>query len=162
MVVVPDLIKGGFIVGGKHGRGVASCRTADGWSAPAFVSVGGGSWDYKLASKVWTWSCCTRSMGRQLEPGLPVTLPLTGQGLPFSGQALRECELMSVINRGRQRADHQWVPVILSFLTVFNRTNLLLFSSQVFISSKPRPSSFGRGFIFQDCPCRVHHALGDD
>src|ERR1700726_1536603 len=43
ILVVPDLIKGGFIFGGKHGRGVASCRTAEGWSAPAFVSVGGGS-----------------------------------------------------------------------------------------------------------------------
>jgi lipid-binding SYLF domain-containing protein len=43
ILVVPDLIKGGFILGGKHGRGVATCRTADGWSAPAFVSVGGGS-----------------------------------------------------------------------------------------------------------------------
>src|SRR5437660_11248422 len=40
ILVVPDLIKGGFIVGGKHGGGVATCRTADGWSAPAFVSVG--------------------------------------------------------------------------------------------------------------------------
>ena len=36
IVVVPNLIKGGFIIGGKHGRGVASCRTPDGWSAPAF------------------------------------------------------------------------------------------------------------------------------
>jgi lipid-binding SYLF domain-containing protein len=44
ILVVPDLIKGGFIFGGKHGRGVASCRTEHGWSAPAFVSVGGGSW----------------------------------------------------------------------------------------------------------------------
>src|SRR6202140_4712879 len=43
IVVVPNMIKGGFVFGGKHGRGVASCRTADGWSAPAFVSVGGGS-----------------------------------------------------------------------------------------------------------------------
>jgi len=43
ILVVPNLIKGGFIFGGKHGRGVASCRTAEGWSAPAFVSVGGGS-----------------------------------------------------------------------------------------------------------------------
>jgi lipid-binding SYLF domain-containing protein len=33
---------------GKHGRGVASCRTADGWSAPAFVSVGGGSWGLQI------------------------------------------------------------------------------------------------------------------
>src|SRR5438874_10873673 len=48
IVVVPHLIKGGFIVGGKHGRGVATCRTADGWSAPAFVSVGGGSWGLQI------------------------------------------------------------------------------------------------------------------
>ena len=48
IVVVPDLIKGGFIFGGKHGRGVASCRTSEGWSAPAFVSVGGGSWGLQI------------------------------------------------------------------------------------------------------------------
>jgi len=48
MVVVPHLIKGGFIIGGKHGRGIASCRTAEGWSAPAFVSVGGGSWGLQI------------------------------------------------------------------------------------------------------------------
>ena len=48
ILVVPDLIKGGFIFGGKHGRGVASCRTSAGWSAPAFVSVGGGSWGLQI------------------------------------------------------------------------------------------------------------------
>jgi SH3 domain-containing YSC84-like protein 1 len=48
VVVVPHLIKGGFIVGGKHGRGVATCRTATGWSAPAFISVGGGSWGLQI------------------------------------------------------------------------------------------------------------------
>jgi lipid-binding SYLF domain-containing protein len=48
ILVIPHLIKGGFIVGGKHGRGVASCRTPEGWSAPAFVSVGGGSWGLQI------------------------------------------------------------------------------------------------------------------
>src|SRR5579872_4877162 len=48
ILVVPDLIKGGFIFGGKHGRGVATCRTPNGWSAPAFVSVGGGSWGLQI------------------------------------------------------------------------------------------------------------------
>jgi SH3 domain-containing YSC84-like protein 1 len=48
ILVVPDLIKGGFIFGGKHGRGVATCRTTNGWSAPAFVSVGGGSWGLQI------------------------------------------------------------------------------------------------------------------
>jgi len=48
VVIVPDLIKGGFVFGGKHGRGVATCRTPEGWSAPAFVSVGGGSWGLQI------------------------------------------------------------------------------------------------------------------
>jgi lipid-binding SYLF domain-containing protein len=48
MIVVPHLIKGGFIFGGKHGRGIATCRTSTGWSAPAFVSVGGGSWGLQI------------------------------------------------------------------------------------------------------------------
>ena len=51
IMVVPNLIKAGFIVGGKHGRGVASCRTATGWSAPAFVSVGGGSWGLQIGAE---------------------------------------------------------------------------------------------------------------
>ena len=48
IVVVPHLVKGGFVVGGEHGRGIASCRTPEGWSAPAFVSVGGGSWGLQI------------------------------------------------------------------------------------------------------------------
>lgn len=48
IVIVPDLIKGGFVFGAKHGRGVATCRTPEGWSAPAFISVGGGSWGLQI------------------------------------------------------------------------------------------------------------------
>jgi lipid-binding SYLF domain-containing protein len=43
VAVVPNMIKGGFVFGGKHGKGVATCRTANGWSAPAFFTIGGGS-----------------------------------------------------------------------------------------------------------------------
>ena len=40
---------GGWLhFGGKHGRGVATCRTTEGWSAPGFVSVGGGSWGLQI------------------------------------------------------------------------------------------------------------------
>src|SRR2546423_11075393 len=50
IAVVPSLIKGAFIFGGKHGRGVATCRTASGWSAPAFISVGGASWGLQIGA----------------------------------------------------------------------------------------------------------------
>ncbi|PYX90397.1 MAG: hypothetical protein DMG68_02015 [Acidobacteria bacterium] len=43
VAIVPSLLKGGFIVGARYGRGVASCRTPKGWSAPAFFMVSGGS-----------------------------------------------------------------------------------------------------------------------
>src|SRR5689334_15678434 len=43
VAVFPDVLKAGFIVGGRGGRGVASCRTATGWSAPAYFNLGGGS-----------------------------------------------------------------------------------------------------------------------
>src|ERR1700741_3782784 len=48
IVVVPHLVKGGFVIGGEHGRGVATCRTKEGWSAPAFVSIGRGSWGLQI------------------------------------------------------------------------------------------------------------------
>jgi len=52
IAVVPRMIKGAFIFGGKHGRGVATCRTANGgWSAPAFISIGGGSWGLQIGAQ---------------------------------------------------------------------------------------------------------------
>ncbi len=51
IVVVPHLVKAGFIFGAKHGRGVAVCRTSDGWSAPAFITVGGGSWGLQIGAE---------------------------------------------------------------------------------------------------------------
>jgi SH3 domain-containing YSC84-like protein 1 len=51
IAVVPRMVKGAFIFGGKHGRGVATCRTGKGWSAPAFISVGGGSWGLQFGAQ---------------------------------------------------------------------------------------------------------------
>jgi SH3 domain-containing YSC84-like protein 1 len=48
IAVVPHMIKGGFILGGKGGKGVATCRTADGWSAPAFITISGGNWGLQI------------------------------------------------------------------------------------------------------------------
>ena len=48
VAIVPDMVKGGFVIGGNHGRGVATCRTGNGWSAPAFFVVTGGSWGAQI------------------------------------------------------------------------------------------------------------------
>src|SRR6202521_978119 len=48
VAVVPHMVKGGFVFGGKGGKGVATCRTANGWSAPAFITISGGSWGLQI------------------------------------------------------------------------------------------------------------------
>ena len=48
IAIVPHMIKGGFVFGAENGRGVATCRTANGWSAPAFFAITGGSWGLQI------------------------------------------------------------------------------------------------------------------
>jgi lipid-binding SYLF domain-containing protein len=48
IAVVPHMLKGGFVFGAENGRGVATCRTAKGWSAPAFFTITGGSWGLQI------------------------------------------------------------------------------------------------------------------
>ena len=48
VAVVPHMLKGGFVFGAENGRGVATCRTANGWSAPAFFTITGGSWGLQI------------------------------------------------------------------------------------------------------------------
>ncbi|MGB9205711.1 MAG: lipid-binding SYLF domain-containing protein [Terriglobales bacterium] len=51
VAVVPSMLKGGFVFGGRYGRGVASCRTAKGWSAPAFFTISGGSFGLQIGGQ---------------------------------------------------------------------------------------------------------------
>src|SRR5437660_3387196 len=51
VAVVPSMLKGGFIVGAKYGRGLASCRNPKGWSAPAFFTVTGGSVGFQIGGQ---------------------------------------------------------------------------------------------------------------
>ena len=51
VAVVPSMLNGGFIVGARYGRGVASCRTPKGWSAPAFFVMEGGSFGFQIGGQ---------------------------------------------------------------------------------------------------------------
>ena len=43
VAIFPGTIKGGFVIGGQHGRGILSARNVPGWTPPAFMSINGGS-----------------------------------------------------------------------------------------------------------------------
>jgi SH3 domain-containing YSC84-like protein 1 len=46
--IIPGEKQAAFFIGGKYGKGVVICRTANGWSAPAFLSVSGGSYGFQF------------------------------------------------------------------------------------------------------------------
>jgi lipid-binding SYLF domain-containing protein len=51
VAVIPSMLKAAFGVGGAYGKGIASCRTEKGWSAPAFFSVRGGSFGFQIGGQ---------------------------------------------------------------------------------------------------------------
>jgi lipid-binding SYLF domain-containing protein len=51
IAVVPSMVKIAVGIGGNHGKGVATCRTANGWSAPAPITITGGSWGLQLGAQ---------------------------------------------------------------------------------------------------------------
>src|SRR3954469_16440021 len=51
VIVIPDMKKAAFIVGGEYGKGVMSCRTADGWSSHVFMELEKGSWGFQAGAQ---------------------------------------------------------------------------------------------------------------
>jgi lipid-binding SYLF domain-containing protein len=52
IVIVPDLKTGAFIIGGKYGKGILSCRSkvGPGWSAPGTIRIEGGSFGFQIGA----------------------------------------------------------------------------------------------------------------
>jgi lipid-binding SYLF domain-containing protein len=48
IAIIPGDTKFAFIFGGSYGRGLATCRTGHGWSAPMFIAIDGGSVGYQI------------------------------------------------------------------------------------------------------------------
>ncbi len=48
VAIIPGEKKFAFMFGGSYGKGLATCRTAHGWSAPVFLALGGGSFGLQI------------------------------------------------------------------------------------------------------------------
>ena len=51
IAVVPSFKKAAFVLGGQYGQGVVTCRTARGWSAPAFIQLEGASFGFQIGGQ---------------------------------------------------------------------------------------------------------------
>jgi lipid-binding SYLF domain-containing protein len=51
LAIIPNMVKIAIGIGGSHGKGIATCRTPNGWSAPAPITISGGSWGLQLGGQ---------------------------------------------------------------------------------------------------------------
>jgi lipid-binding SYLF domain-containing protein len=51
VAVIPGVVKVGFIFGGRHGRGLLSCRVGAGWSRPSYIAITGGSFGLQIGAQ---------------------------------------------------------------------------------------------------------------
>jgi lipid-binding SYLF domain-containing protein len=51
VLVIPELKKAAFIIGGEYGKGVMSCRAGEQWSAPVFMQIAKGSWGFQAGAE---------------------------------------------------------------------------------------------------------------
>ena len=52
VAIIPHVVKGAFVFGARHGKGVVSCRDPQGrWSPPAFFTLSGGSWGLQIGAE---------------------------------------------------------------------------------------------------------------
>jgi len=51
IAVIPSMLHIAVGFGGRHGKGVATCRTPSGWSAPAPITLAGGSWGLQIGGQ---------------------------------------------------------------------------------------------------------------
>lgn len=52
VAVIPHVVKAAFVVGGRHGKGIVSCKDSDGkWSPPSFVTISGGSLGFQIGAE---------------------------------------------------------------------------------------------------------------
>lgn len=103
VAVLPGVLKAAMGFGARHGSGVMACRTAHGWSAPAFVNISGGSFGFQIGAESTDLVLffMTDRGARSLVNGSKITLGgnATVAAGPFgrSGEAATNLELKAEI-----------------------------------------------------------------
>src|SRR5262249_42958619 len=94
IAVIPNMIKGAFGIGGRYGKGLVAKRTDNGrWGAPAFISIGGGSFGAQLGVNetdlvlVFTDKAGVDSLEKGMSLKLGVDAAVTAGPVGRSGEA---------------------------------------------------------------------------
>lgn len=90
IAVIPSMVNIAVGFGGRHGKGVATCRTAQGWSAPAPITIAGGSWGLQIGGEATDLVMLVmnqRGMDHLLSSKFKVGAEMSGAAGPVGRQA---------------------------------------------------------------------------
>jgi lipid-binding SYLF domain-containing protein len=100
IVVIPSMVNVAVGFGGRHGKGVTTCRTTDssgnGWSAPAPITVTGGSWGLQLGGQAIDLVMLVmnqKGMDHLLTSKFKIGAEATGAAGPVGRQAAADTDL---------------------------------------------------------------------
>jgi lipid-binding SYLF domain-containing protein len=109
IVVVPSMINIAVGFGGRHGKGVATCRTPSGWSAPAPITIAGGSWGLQIGGQATDLVMLVmnqKGMDHLLSSKFKVGAEISGAAGPVGRQAAADTDWKmkaEVLNYSRSR-----------------------------------------------------------
>ena len=94
IAIVPDVVKGSFVIGAKHGRGVLIVRSEEGWEAPILVSLTGGNVGWQVGVQVTDVILVFKS-ARSVESALSGKLTLGADVAIAAGPVGRNAEAVT-------------------------------------------------------------------
>jgi lipid-binding SYLF domain-containing protein len=95
IAVVPSMVNIAVVFGGRHGKGVATCRTTNGWSAPAPISITGGSWGLQIGGQATDLVMLVmnqKGMDHLLSSKFKIGVEATGAAGPVGRQAAADTD----------------------------------------------------------------------
>jgi lipid-binding SYLF domain-containing protein len=90
IAVIPSMVNIAVGFGGRHGKGVATCRTPQGWSAPAPITIAGGSWGLQIGGQATDLVMVVmnqRGMDHLLSSKFKIGAEMSGAAGPVGRQA---------------------------------------------------------------------------
>jgi SH3 domain-containing YSC84-like protein 1 len=90
IAVIPSMVNIAVGFGGRHGKGVATCRTTQGWSAPAPITIAGGSWGLQIGGEATDLVMLVmnqRGMDHLLSSKFKIGAEMSGAAGPVGRQA---------------------------------------------------------------------------
>ena len=157
IAIIPSMVKIAVGFGGNHGKGVATCRLESGWSAPAPITITGGSWGLQLGGQaVDLVMIVTNDQGMQhlLSSKFKLGADASAAAGPVGRDAAADTDIKmraEVLTYSRARGLFAGIDLSGSSLTQDKDETRVLYGSLVpfseILSGKVRPTSVSEPFL---------------